>query len=679
MTIKDNPSSLYKSGKKSLQNSQSLRKSGSFEIDQANQKKWVLLVFSVIILTTIAIYFKALKFDFLISWDDGEYILENSAIKELGWGNIKQFFTQFYVSNYQPLTMLMYAAEYKAMGNSPLLFHLNSIILHILNTCLVFLFIRKISPKNIFVALITAAFFAVHPMHIESVAWISERKDVLYSFFFLIALIQYTNYLNSKRGKYLIYTGIFFVLSCLSKSAAVILPLVLVLLDYYLNRKFDWKMVLKKIPFLIISVIFGIVAIYSQRTALHPETFISAPDHFLIITDALSNYLTKSVVPLHLSAIYPYPNLSGSSLSFRYYLSVLFVGLVLYGVWYSRKWGKDVIFGFGFFILTIILVLQIIAVGNATMADRYTYIPYIGLFFIAGKLYEYSSQNLNLIYKRGYLFALIIGFFIFTVSSSNRLLIWKDGHSFFRNVLDQYPECPLAYNNRGSFYYYLSNQTDSYSNKQREKYVEKAIEDFKMVVNLNKNFKEIYTRKAYAEYSAKNYTAAIEDFNQSIKLNPQNTEVYYNRGLAYAMSKDYAAAVKDFSKSIEANLNYQKASVYFNRGLANYMLKDYYGAINDFTKTIEGDPKYKGANFSRGLAYNMIKNYDLAIKDFSKAIEIEPSNIDAYKNRSVLNFVLKDYKSVLLDYDKIIELNSKDTVTIKNRQIVKSFLDSSMK
>ena len=126
MTIKDNPSSLYKSGKKSLQNSQSLRKSGSFEIDQANQKKWVLLVFSVIILTTIAIYFKALKFDFLISWDDGEYILENSAIKELGWGNIKQFFTQFYVSNYQPLTMLMYAAEYKAMGNSPLLFHLRT-------------------------------------------------------------------------------------------------------------------------------------------------------------------------------------------------------------------------------------------------------------------------------------------------------------------------------------------------------------------------------------------------------------------------------------------------------------------------------------------------------------------------------------------------------------------------
>ena len=189
--------------------------------------KWLWFALAIVFLSTFAIYFQALNFDLLFSWDDNVYISNNVALKDLHWANIKQFFTEFYAGNYQPITMLMYAIEYKVVANSPMLYHFNNILLHILNTGLVFILIRKISPKNDIAALVTAAFFAIHPMHVESVAWVAERKDVLYSFFFLISLIFYTNYLQSKKTHLLFFSGAFFVLSCFSKSAAVVLPLVM--------------------------------------------------------------------------------------------------------------------------------------------------------------------------------------------------------------------------------------------------------------------------------------------------------------------------------------------------------------------------------------------------------------------------------------------------------------------
>ncbi len=166
-----------------------------------NQNKWIWFALAIVFLTTFAIYFKAIGFDLLYLWDDNIYLTQNSHIKDFDWVNLKLFFTEFYAGNYQPITILMYAIEYKLAGNSPALYHFNNILLHILNTYLVFILIRKISPKNVIVALFTAAFFAVHPMHVESVAWVAERKDVLYSFFFLLSLILINSIGMNKRSK----------------------------------------------------------------------------------------------------------------------------------------------------------------------------------------------------------------------------------------------------------------------------------------------------------------------------------------------------------------------------------------------------------------------------------------------------------------------------------------------
>ncbi len=630
-----------KDQKNITQKQQPPQKKPALSVSKPNQNKWIWVALGVVLLTTFAIYFKAIKFDFLITWDDNFYITYNNAIKDLHWANIKLFFTEFFVWNYQPITMLMYAIEYKLVGNSASLYHLNNIIFHLINTYLVFILVRKISPKNAVVALITAAFFAIHPMHVESVAWVAERKDVLYSFFFLLSLIVYTNYLKSDKLKHLILAGVFFTLSCLSKSAAVILPLVMFLFDYYFNRKYTWKMFVEKLPFFVISLIFGIVAMNSQTTAIN-DTFskIAIIDRISLVSYSVISYLFKAFVPVNLSAIYPYPLELGGPLPIVYYFSIFCICCLLFFVWFSLKWGKDVIFGFCFFIITIILVLQFIPVGNATMADRYTYIPYIGVFYIAGKYIEYLANRISTKYIT---IVLIIGFVVFSSISNARVKKWENDETLFSDVIAKYPYGTVAYNNRGCYYLDIAKNKFVADVQSQERYYRYALQDFEKINALNENYLHNYYNRGLAKYYLKDFTKAIEDFDKEILKDSKAQGCYFFRALAKNEIKDYSGAIKDFDSALEIDSNVSE--IYHNRGNTKKELNDYTGAL----------------------------------KDYDKALELNPTFINAYNNRSILRCILKDYEGTIADYDKMIELNPDDTTTIKNRKIIKSLLENSKK
>jgi protein O-mannosyl-transferase len=527
---------------------------------KTNQFNWVWLALGVVLITTLFIYFQALKFD-LLDWDDNLYLVSVRQIKHLNWESIKLFFTNYYLGNYHPFTMLFYAVEQTIGRGQSSVYHLNNIILHIINTVLVFVLIRKISPKNAIVALITAAFFAVHPMHVESVAWVAERKDVLYSFFFLLSLIIYLNYLNTKKLQHLIIAGIFFLFSCLSKSAAVVLPVVLVLLDYYTGRKFNWKTLAEKLPFFVISLIFGIIAVYSQNVkGQAPELKISVLERISVVSYSFVSYLLRLFVPIKLSAIYPYPMELNKTLPVFYYTSVLGVALLIIFIWFSRKWGKDILFGFLFFVITIVLVLQFVPVGNATMADRYTYIPYIGIFFIIGKLYERLLQGkFKKAMNKYSIAAFFIVFAVFSSMAYTRIKIWKNNDILLTDVIQKYPNS-IAYYNRA-----LS----------RGKY--------------------------------KNYPGAISDYDMAIGLNNNYTAAYYSRGVIKCYQNDYSGALPDFNKAIELDSNYTDA--YSDRGNVKYMLKDFKGALADYNKALEINPNDKIT----------IKNRDLIMKSNQKS------------------------------------------------------------
>jgi len=543
--------------------------------------KWVWVALAAVIITTFAIYLKATHFEIFYCWDDNVYIRENSFIKALNWENIKSIFSTFYFGNYHPFTTLFYAIEYKTGAGDFSLFHFNNILLHIINTVLVFVFIRKISPANTAVALITAAFFAVHPMHVESVAWVSERKDVLYSFFFLLSLIFYSDYLKSQKTKQLLLAFFLFTFSCLSKSAAVVLPLALLLLDYYTGRKISRKMILEKIPFFIMSLIFGIVAIYSQKSSgaiqdMAPSmTFI---EHVATISFSFITYLFKAFIPVGLSAYYAYPAELGSTLPFIYYLSIFIAALILFSLWYSRRWGKEIVFGFLFFLVTIILVLQIIPIGATSMAERYTYLPYIGLFFIIGKLYETlsihfkTSKNL----KNYLLIILALCFITFSAITNERIKKWKNEEILFSDVISKHPGVGIAYLNRGNYYYsYYANQ---------------------LFVN------DIIKRKTYIEKAARDFENTLKcDLSSDNKV-----KAYFNLGTAKKDLGEYAGAIKDLDSAIKIDNRYYNA--YNNRGAAKYMEKDYQGAIDDWNKAIELNPQLTEAISNRDTLMMIMQN-----------------------------------------------------------------------
>ncbi|MDD4215450.1 MAG: glycosyltransferase family 39 protein, partial [Bacteroidales bacterium] len=213
------------------------------------------------ILAVTAIMYSRALFNGFASLDDDDYLFDNPFIKHFNFESLKEIFSSFYLGNYHPLTTLTYLFEYHIYGLNPLPFHVLNVLLHLVNVMLVYKLSEKLSGQR-FTALLVSAFFALHPMHVESVAWISERKDVLYTLFYIASLLAYLKYLKqANKGRHYLICLSLFVLSLLSKSAAVTLPVLMIAIDFYKKRKPVLKMFLEKIPFLLLSLLFGILAL----------------------------------------------------------------------------------------------------------------------------------------------------------------------------------------------------------------------------------------------------------------------------------------------------------------------------------------------------------------------------------------------------------------------------------
>ncbi|MGB0932103.1 MAG: hypothetical protein ACPGVB_15070, partial [Chitinophagales bacterium] len=305
---------------------------------------WIL----VAAIATFITYIPALDNEFL-NWDDPIYVTQNSLV--LGdWSveKLKGIFVEPVGGNYHPITVLSLALDHTIFGRSAFAFHTINILLHVINVVLLFLFIFLFTRGKPIVAFIVAILFGLHPMHVESVAWISERKDVLYVLFFLAGLITYLQYLFSKKSGYYFATLIFFVLSVFSKPAAVVFPIVLILIDMYLYKHWRPKMLVNKIVFLIISIVVGLLTIQAQDQANAFTDIGTLSNRFFFACYGFNTYLAKLFVPIRLSALYPYPlemHLK-QTLPFIFLISpvisFLIVALTIYSVKYFKKvvlWG----------------------------------------------------------------------------------------------------------------------------------------------------------------------------------------------------------------------------------------------------------------------------------------------------------------------------------------------------
>jgi len=606
----------------------------------ANPETWkYYMALAVILLLSFIVYFPILKNGFV--WDDEYYIINNTLIKDLSWKGIKAIFTNFSSDNYAPLTDLINTLQYKISGLSPAAFHFGSLIFHLLNVALVFWFIRLVC-NNWIMAAITALFFGIHPMQVESVAWASGGSNLFCAAFFLGSLVAYLYYLGKNLKRYLFIALLFFFLSLLTKAVAVVLPVLLLLIDFYKDRKITIRNLLEKSPFFILSLGAGILSLLLkyQVFSITDVSVFSFSQRVIFASYGFITYLFKLLFPFNLSAYYPYPIKSGANIPIQYYACILlFFGLIVYVI-YSLRFSKKIFLGMGFFAVNIFIVLQLLPVGNAFMADRYIYIPSIGIFYLAG-------EGFNLFWNKKPKMAalLLLGVFtlFFSVKTYARCGVWKTDMALWNSVIGQYENVPVAYYNRGNLF----------MNEQRNN---EAIADFTKAIELNPKYAMAYNNRGSLLMNENRKDEALSDFNKSIELDPGYANVYYNRGNLFLNDKRNEEAMNDFNKAIELDPGFVEP--YIMRGTLFKYQKRNDEALNDFNKAIELKPGYAVVYYNRGILFMTEKRNDEAIIDFTKAIELKPDYVKAYYNRGVLLSNKKKYEEAISNFTNAIALKT---------------------
>jgi regulator of sirC expression with transglutaminase-like and TPR domain len=549
---------------------------------------WLVALF--IALITVLVYLPALQNGF-VNWDDDFYIYKNYHIQYINFAFFKWMFTTFHASNWHPLTWLSHALDHAIWGLNPMGHHLTNIILHGLNTFLVVLIIIclinyanfTLSPlikgnPSIIAGAFTGLLFGIHPLHVESVAWVSERKDLLYAFFYLLSILSYLKYTSSQRREFSRHPSvvthywwyslcvIFFILSLMSKPMAVTLPAVLILLDIYplerLNLKSAFtsrqKVLIEKIPFIVLSLASSVITIIAQKTggAVAPLETFPPIDRILVAFSAICFYLLKIVWPSNLAPLYQYPS-NISFLTLKYMGSlILVVCITAFCIWLWKR-HKVFLVAWAYYIVTLLPVSGIIQVGSQSAADRYAYLPSLGPFFLVGlaiisiwksiNLRQHTSKYLKLFF----LISLISLAGFLSITTVKQIKIWRDSLTLWNYELELFPEdAPKAYYLRGEAYEKLGNYNQ-------------ALDDFKKSIELNPYYESGYMGRGILYAKSGNYQQAIEDFDHAIRINPNDSDLYYNRGLSYKLIAKYQKAIQDFDKAIQ--LNPQNIDAYVNR------------------------------------------------------------------------------------------------------------------
>lgn len=608
---------------------------------------------AVIAIATFISYIPALDGQFT-NWDDMVYIGGNPYITSLSAKNISAIFSTNYMGNYHPLAMLSLAVDYQLSGLNPFVFHLSNILIHILNSILVLVVVKQLT-KRLEIGVIAGLLFGVHALHVESVTWISERKDVLYAFFYLLSLSAYIRYVQKRDMKWLGIAFLMFLLSCLSKGQAVSLALSLFLVDIFMERKWtDIKVLAEKIPFLLLALVFGMVAINAQEGA-DATIMANFPgrQRIAFASYGLVMYIVKLLFPVGLSAYYPYPIIGGvGEVPVMYWLCVLpalaFVAIVIF----SWKRSKPLFFGLAFFLANIALLLQLLPVGRAIMADRYAYIPSIGYVFLAG--YYLSDRKLIRIDKVAWAIVAVYTIVLMALTFE-RNKVWLNSDTLWSDVIEKNPRVPVAWYNRGNV------KMDSLKYKE-------AIEDYNECLNVDPGFWKAYINRGTAKTKTKDYIGAIADFDAMLRIDSMSANAYINRGLARRMVQDYGNALKDYD--VAARLKPDQPELYASRANVKLDMKDYEGAISDFDLALKLNPQYTTAITNRAIVKKAKNDLTGALADYDAAIALDATNSEFYNNRGNLKFQLKDTEGAIADYSTSIRLKPDDYLGYKNRAAV---------
>lgn len=543
-------------------------------------QRQTLILGLLLVVATLALYNPVSHHPF-VNYDDDRYVGDNAHIKAgLHWETIRWAFTTYDEANWHPLTWLSHALDCQLFGLNPAGHHYTNVLLHALNVLLLFIVLRR-STGSVWRSCMVAALFAVHPINVESVAWVAERKNLLSMLFFLLALGAYRWYAIKPRiGAYLL---VVFLFACglMSKPQVITLPFVLLLWDYWPLRRekeFSW-LVREKLPLFALSAASAVITIRAQKAGNAISTLVKYPLSVRLENAVVSyaRYCEKAFWPMHLSPIYPHP--ADSLKSWQVPVSILFL-LVISGLVVVARQRRYSLVGWLWFLGTLVPMIGLVQVGSQAMADRYAYLPFIGLFIMAcwgaadwGQQRHFPSKVLAGIS--------ILVLLALALVAHRQINYWGDNVTLWSHALQVTSNNFIAEDNLGGALL-------------AEGQLEEAQPHFRAA-------------------------AAIHPADPISNLNIAFYEMQRN---------DLPAAVQQFRKTIELTQDDRlRASAFTNLGAIYNRLGDYDHARESFTAAVALRPRIIRAWMGLGLAAYRSKDFSTAIMAYSKANAIQPSDV----------------------------------------------------
>ena len=616
-----------------------------------NPQKHILIIYIALTLAILAVFWQVNRYEF-VNIDDTVYVTQNTHIRSgITLDGLRWAFSTTDAEFWHPLTWLSLMFDYQIYSVNAGGYHLTNLILHIMNTLLLFWLFNRMTGA-IWKSAFVAALLALHPLHVESVAWIAERKDVLSTFFWMLTLCLYVYYTEKPVIRRYLLVLFSFACGLMSKSMVVTLPVVMIILDYWPlgrlqsqtiktnlmhvataspnqerrktkskkgalkenisppdARKLSetkiagiiplWQL-REKMPFFIFSAVFAIITIYAQyKPSVKYYSFGSrlanAPVSFV-------TYLEKTFWPHNLAVFYPFSDqlpvwqvLGSASL-----ILVISVAVIV-----TVKRLPYLFVGWLWYAITLLPVIGIIQVGLHAMADRYTYLPLIGIGIMLAwgipSLFPREDMRKKILFPAG-----IAVLTVLSVLTWRQCHYWKNSIELLNHALQVTKNNDLAHSNLAS----------ALLEEGKIEKAEEAIDHYNKTLRITPDNAGVYNDRGNAYYELGQYQRAIEDYNEAIRLKPDYAMAYTNRGIAYYELGQYQRAIDDYNEAIR--LKPDDAAVYNNRGPAYYELGQYQRAFDDYNEAIRLKPDDAAAYINRGAAYLSQGNNELGCRDAQK-------------------------------------------------------------
>lgn len=590
-----------------------------------SRQLWLCVGFFAVSLLT---YGRSLSHDF-VSWDDTALIVENQDVKQINTRTVSHVFSSYDPELYIPLTFVSYQIDHAIGGGHPAVFHGTNIIIHTFNALLV-VWVLSLLLGSGWLPIALGLLFLAHPLNTEAVVWASARKDTLSTFFLLSSLIAYISWRRDSRiMKLYVLSLLLFVLGLLSKVMAISLPIVLILMDLLEERKIDRRLVLEKLPYIALSVIFGIVAIFGKTTVLASSTLWQK---ILVSAKSTMFYAEKFVLPHGLSFAYPYTKVITLS-SPDFFVPVLFCLALLAAFIFCWKQRRLLSFAMAFYVVTLAPTYINFSKGGDIYfaSDRYAYVPMIGLLLLLGAVVQEwteAAKSSESSERRRSAVAILMVIAVAAASAGSMVqaAVWKDSKTLYTHAIQYYPNSVTAHHNLGM-------------ELLREGNPNGALDEFDIAFSIKDDPRTRLSRGA-ALVALKRFDDAETEYLRVIQTSPDEPDAYYGIGNIKYRRGDLQAAIVHYQKALAVKPGY--ANALNNLGGIYIELERWDDAIAILQQSIDLRPDFVESYYNIAGAYERKGLLAEAENNYRRATELNPVDADALSSLASILYTKGD-------------------------------------